>query len=85
MVKWVAPTTEPSSLILGYLLEVNRGFLGSDFLQVYDGSQDNNNLEFSVQGLTNGLYYTFRAYSVNFNGVSIASNEATYYACTSPT
>jgi len=53
---------------------------------VYDGSQENNNLHYLAEGLTNGLYYTFRAYSVNFNGVSLEpSLSVSYFACTEPT
>lgn len=37
-----------------------------------------------MQGLTNGLLYRFKARSLNFNGVSIDSDVASYYACTAP-
>ena len=38
MVKWTAPERKPDSLITGYFLEMDRGFLGSEFTRVYDGS-----------------------------------------------
>lgn len=65
---------------------MDQGFTGSQFTTVYDGSHDNNNLYYLAEGLTNGLYYTFRAYSVNFNGVSLEpSQTVSYWACTAPT
>jgi hypothetical protein len=84
MVQWQAPTVQPDSIITGYLLEMDQGNLGSIFELIYDGSEDNNNLYYLKQGLTNGLLYTFRVYALNFNGMSVASAEATYYACTAP-
>ena len=38
-----------------------------------------------MSGLQNGGLYRFRAYSINFNGMSVASEEAEYYVCTAPT
>lgn len=64
---------------------MDEGYLGSQFSLIYDGSEDNNNLEFLKEGLENGMLYTFRAYALNFNGMSVASETATYYACTAPT
>lgn len=83
-ISWQAPAQNSASIITGYKLEMNQGYLGSAFTQIYDGHDDNNNLFYLKQGLTNGLLYTFRAYSVNFNGISGPSLEATYYACTAP-
>ena len=64
---------------------MDQGNLGSEFSLIYDGSQNNNDLFYLKRGLTNGLLYTFRAYAINFNGVSVASDPATFYACTAPT
>ena len=69
VVQWSAPASQPASLITGYLLEANEGFEGSKFVQVYDGTEDNNNLRATVK-VENGLLYTFRAYAINFNGKS---------------
>jgi uncharacterized membrane protein len=84
MVTWLAPSAEPASPITGYILEMNEGFLGSEFTRIYDGSSDNNNLMYLKQGLTNGLLYTFRVFAINFNGISDSSLEATFYACVAP-
>lgn len=84
MIQWQAPQVKPASTITGYKLEMDQGYLGSQFSVIYDGSQDNNSFEYLKQGQTNGLLYTFRAYAVNFNGVSVPSETATYYACTAP-
>ena len=40
---------------------------------------------FLKTGLQNGGYYRFRAYAVNFNGLSEPSSEYAYYVCTAPT
>lgn len=82
LIKWSAPETEPASLITGYLLEIDDGN-GGQFALAYDGSQDNNNLE-ALVSVTSGLQYRFRAFAVNFNGVSQPSVIASYYACTAP-
>jgi hypothetical protein len=36
-------------------------------------------------GLTTGLRYTFRAFAVNYNGLSPQSPDGAYYACSAPT
>lgn len=41
-------------------------------------------LSATIQGLTPAKLYTFRVYSVNFNGKSLASNEFSIYACGLP-
>jgi hypothetical protein len=43
---------------------------GGQFTQIYDGSNENNNLFYLKSGLKNGLRYSFRAFAVNFNGIS---------------
>jgi hypothetical protein len=63
---------------------MDQGFLGSQFSTIYDGSTNNGKLNYLKEGLTNGLLYTFRAYAINFNGISLASEYGTYYACTAP-
>ena len=58
---------------------------GGQFTQIYDGSNENNNLFHLKSGLKNGLRYSFRAFAVNFNGISQPSQIVSYYACTAPT
>lgn len=57
---------------------------GGQFTTIYDGSFDTGTLNFLKSGLTEGLHYTFRAFSLNFNGKSQPSQTASYYACTAP-
>ncbi len=42
MILWQAPQVKPASKITGYKLEMDQGYLGSQFSVIYDGSQDNN-------------------------------------------
>ena len=42
-------------------------------------------ISFLKSGLAEGLHYTFRAFSLNFNGKSQPSQTASFYACVAPT
>ena len=84
MVEWSEPVVLPPSPILGYILEIDDGD-GGQFFTAYDGSSRPGITYFLVSGLQNGGLYRFRAYSVNFNGISAASEVAEYFACTAPT
>jgi hypothetical protein len=57
---------------------------GGQFTTIYDGSFDRGTLSFLKSGLTEGLYYTFRAFSLNFNGKSQPSQTESFYACVAP-
>jgi hypothetical protein len=46
---------------------MDNGFGGS-FTTVYDGSEDNHNLNYLVTSLITGFKYTFYVYALNFNG-----------------
>jgi hypothetical protein len=83
MIQWSAPTVNSEYPITGYQLEMDDGF-GGLFTSIYDGSFDTGTLSFLKSGLTEGLHYTFRAYSLNFNGKSQPSQTASFYACISP-
>ena len=77
------PVSAPASSILGYLLYIDDGN-GGQFDIAYDGSVLPGVTYYHMQGLTNGLLYRFKARSLNFNGVSVDSDVASYYACTAP-
>ena len=83
MVQWSEPDVLPASPILGFILEIDDGN-GGQFSTIYDGSSKPGIKHFHVQGLTNGGLYRFRAFAVNFNGMSVASEVAEYFACTAP-
>lgn len=57
---------------------------GGYFVTIYDGSFDSGTLSFLKSGLTEGLLYTFRVYSLNYNGKSQPSQTASFYACIAP-
>lgn len=83
-VKWSDPVNTPASPILGYVLYIDDGD-GGQFSVAYDGSVFPGITNYSVENLTNGLLYRFKARSLNYNGFSEYSEIASYYACTSPT
>ena len=69
MVEWSAPSVDSEYPISGYILQIDDGY-GGEFKTIYDGSYDSGTLSYLKSGLTEGLHYTFRAFSVNFNGLS---------------
>ena len=67
---------------LGYLVEK----LNDDdtWEQVFNAETNPDSLNTTIYGLISAKYYTFRVYSVNFNGRSIASPTFSIYACGLP-
>lgn len=58
---------------------------GGSFSTIFDGSYEPFVTYFLKTGLTKGLLYQFKIYSINFNGLSIsASPIASFYACSTP-
>lgn len=58
---------------------------GGAYTTIFDGSYQPGVTYFLKTGLTNGLYYSFKVYAINYNGMSSASPVASYYACAEPT
>lgn len=58
---------------------------GGSFSTIFDGSFQPGVTHFLKTGLTTGYKYTFRAYAVNYNGLSLQSPDGVFYACSSPT
>jgi len=42
-------------------------------------------LFYLISNLKNGLRYSFKAFALNFNGISIPSKTESFYVCTAPT
>ena len=82
-VGWSAPDAQPSSLITGYYLQMDDG-RGGQYSTIYDGSENTGDLSYHVMGLETGYFYNFRAYAINFNGLSDPSDSAGYYVCVEP-
>lgn len=57
---------------------------GGSFSTIFDGSFQPGVTHFLKRGLTTGYKYTFRAYAINYNGLSLASPSAEFYACVNP-
>lgn len=54
------------------------------WLEIFDAKVNSDALETVVYGLQTSKYYTFRAYSYNFNGPSLASSYFSVVACGVP-
>jgi hypothetical protein len=67
---------------LGYKVEK----LNDDdtWVEVFNAETNPDSLNSTIYGLVSAKYYTFRVYSVNFNGPSVASSTFSIYACGLP-
>lgn len=64
-----------------YLIEMATGKVS---LQ-YDGSTNSDVLHFSIENLKTAAYYSVYVQAVNFNGISLESEEAVFAVCLAPT
>jgi hypothetical protein len=82
-IEWAAVTPADSLVVDGYKLNVTQLGTGLSW-NVYDGSENNQRLFYNVTGLETGERYAFTVDSVNFNGISPASDELIVVACKPP-
>ena len=84
-IQWAASSTGslPEAPILGYQLEMDSG--NGTFVGVFDGTFRPGVLGQLVDGLVTGHLYTFRAFAMNYNGLSVPSAPTSFYVCTAPT
>lgn len=69
--------------VTGYILQV-ADFGSVNFKTIYDGSNAPATRQFTKDGFATAARYTFRALTVNFNGLSEPSEEFTFNACLAP-
>lgn len=55
-----------------------------EFVEIYNGKYNKEQLAYSVKGLTTGAYYQFRLRAINYNGYGVYSDIKEFYVCTSP-
>jgi len=74
------------SNINGYSLEMyySSEYTSGEFVEIYNGRYNKEQLAFTVKGLTTGVYYQFRLRAINYNGYGVYSDIKEFYACSSP-
>lgn len=76
-----ASVADDDLVTLGYVVQMLDGTVWNN---IYDASNNPDADTFTMLGLVTGVEYSFRVFSVNFNGYSLPSSTLNVHACGLP-